>query len=108
VTEQIWGESWHLVTGSKLVGIRPEIEAQSRSALARMKAAIEGTESDDLLQVESQIPTRPRRDPNTPDGRRYNGGTPPRRTPGDSTPFHTAAKVAAADTARQHATREDS
>ena len=108
VTEQIWGEAWYLVTGSKHVGIRPEIEALSREAQARMKAAANGTQSDDSSQVETQIPTRPRRDPNTPDGRRFNGGTPPRRTPGDSTPFHAAAKVAAADTARQHATREDS
>ncbi|HEY3478472.1 MAG TPA: hypothetical protein VGL02_06175, partial [Streptomyces sp.] len=108
VTEQIWSEAWYLVTGSKHVGIRPEIEALSREAQARMKDATNGTQSDDSLQVETQIPTRPKRDPNTPDGRRFNGGTPPRRTPGDSTPFHAAAKVAAADTARQHTTREDS
>jgi hypothetical protein len=30
VTEQIWAEAWYLVTGCKTVGIRPEIEAQSR------------------------------------------------------------------------------
>lgn len=43
-----------------------------------------------------------------PDGRRRNGGTPPRRRPGDTARYHAAARLAASETARQHAAREDS
>ena len=103
VTEQIWAEAWYRVTGSKLVGITPEIEAASHAAQARMKGVAEATLSDESSQVKSQIPPRPERDPNTPDGRRSNGGTPPRRTSGDTPPYHSAAKSAAADTARRAA-----
>lgn len=42
VSDQIWADAWYRVTGSKTVGIRPEIEAASRAAQARMKAAVEG------------------------------------------------------------------
>ncbi|MCX4720016.1 hypothetical protein OG818_30295 [Streptomyces virginiae] len=42
VTEQIWADAWYRVTGSKQVGITPEIEARSRAAQARMKAAVDG------------------------------------------------------------------
>lgn len=104
VTEQIWGEAWLLVTGSRHVGITPEIEALSRAAHARMKAAADG----DSSLVESQTAPSVRRDPSAPDGRRFNGGTPPVRTPGDTQPYHPVAGRAASDTARQHAAREDS
>jgi hypothetical protein len=99
VTEQIWGEAWLLVTGSKHVGITPEIEALSRDAMARMKDAADSGKS----QVESQMSPRVERDPNTPDARRFNGGNPPRRTPGDTAPYHPVAKAAAAETARRTA-----
>lgn len=104
VTEQIWGEAWLLVTGSKHVGIRPEIEALSRAAHARMRDAVDSG----LPQVESQMSPRAKRDPRAPDARRFNGGTPPLRTPGDTAPYHPAARAAAADTARQNTAREDS
>jgi hypothetical protein len=96
VTEQIWADAWYRVTGSKTVGITAEIEALSREAQARMKAASEGASP----QVESQMPTAERRAPDAVDARRFNGGTPPRRQPGDSTPYSPAARRAMADTAR--------
>lgn len=92
VTEQIWGEAWYRVTGSKLVGINPEIEALSREAQARMKAAV----GDASSQVESQMNPSAKRAPDAPDGRRFNGGTPPLRRPGDSAPYSPAAKKQAA------------
>jgi hypothetical protein len=103
VTEAIWSEAWLLVTGSSTVGIRPEIEAASRSARQLMKDAT----SNSLSLVESQMASREKRDPNAPDGRRFNGGTPPRRAPGDTTPYHLAAGFAASGTARQNATQKD-
>jgi len=82
VTEQIWLEAWRLATGSKQVGITPEIEALSRAAQERMEAASEAASS----HVESQRPPREKRDSDAPDGRIFNGGTPPLRMPGDSPP----------------------
>jgi hypothetical protein len=103
VTEAIWAEAWLLVTGSRHVGIRPEIEAASRAAHARMKDAAEHASS----QISSQTSPREKRDPNAPDGRRFNGGTPPRRRPGDTAPYHAAAGFAAAETARQNTAKKD-
>lgn len=96
VTEQIWAEAWYRKTGSKLVGITPEIEAQSRAASARMKTATDVPIIGEFSQIESQKPRRTKRDPDAPDGRRFNGGTPPRRTPGDSQPNSPLAKKQAA------------
>lgn len=104
VTEQIWSEAWLRVTGSKVVGVTPGIEAASRAAMEQMRAASDSG----MSQVESQMSPRAKRDPDAPDGRRNNGGTPPRRTPGDTAPYHPAARVAAADTARRTTAREDS
>jgi chemotaxis protein histidine kinase CheA len=103
VSDALWAEAWLLVTGSSKVGIRPEIEAASRSARQLMKDAIEHP----LSLVESQMSPREKRDPNAPDGRRFNGGTPPRRTPGDATPYHPAAGFAASETARQNVTQKE-
>lgn len=96
VTEQIWAESWLLVTGCKTVGIRPEIEAQARAAQARMKAAADVPIFGEFSQIESQKGARAKRDPDAPDGRRFNGGTPPRRTVGDSQPQSPIARKQAA------------
>ncbi|MEU7736859.1 hypothetical protein AB0B51_27785 [Streptomyces griseus] len=104
VTEQIWADAWYRVTGTKLIGIRPEIEAQSRLAAARMKDASECPVGDAASQVESQMPPRQKKDQDAPDGRRHNGGIPPIRQPGDTTPYHRAAAVSAADTARRSVT----
>ena len=105
VTEQIWGDAWYYVTGYKQVGMTAEIDELSRAAQARREAVAQGFGS----QVESQNPTRPKRDPDAPDGRRFNGGTPPIRRAGDSAPQHPAARVAAAETARRSVTaRTDS
>ncbi|MCX4801763.1 hypothetical protein OG594_08875 [Streptomyces sp. NBC_01214] len=82
VTDQIWGEAWYRVTGSKVVGVWPELEASSRAAQARMKAASEMPIFGPFMQVESQ--KGPQSD--GVDGRRSNGGTPPRRVPGDTPP----------------------
>jgi hypothetical protein len=96
VTEQIWGEAWHRVTGSRTVGITAEIEELSRAAQARMKAATDLPILGELSQVGSQKGARPRKDPDAPDGRRSNGGTPPRRTAGDTQPYSAGAKRQAA------------
>jgi uncharacterized membrane protein YhaH (DUF805 family) len=104
VTDQLWGDAWYYVTGYKLVGMRAEIDEQSQAAQARREAVADSGKS----LVDSQMSPREKRDPNAPDGRRFNGGTPPRRTPGDTAPYHPAAKVAASETARQKTARKDS
>ncbi|MFF4848770.1 hypothetical protein [Streptomyces sp. NPDC001194] len=103
VTDAIWSEAWYRVTGSKVVGIWPELEASSKAAAAEMKAASEGT----LPHVESQMPTRQKRDPEQPDGRRFNGGTPPRRVPNDTPPYSIAARTVASLAALQNPAAEE-
>lgn len=100
VTEQIWADAWYRVTGSKHVGITADIEAQTRAAQARMKAATECPSDDAPAQVESHYPPHPKKDSNAPDGRRFNGGIPPLRTPGDARPNSEAARKAASLAAR--------
>ncbi|MFJ4974190.1 hypothetical protein ACIP6X_02365 [Streptomyces coeruleorubidus] len=95
VTEQIWAEAWYRVTGCKTVGITPEIEAQSRAAQARMKVVADVPIIGDFAQVDSLRPARAKKDPEAPDGRRNNGGTPPRRRPGDSQPPSPIARTQA-------------
>lgn len=103
VTDQIWSEAWWRVTGSKVVGIWPELEASSREAQARMKAA-----SEDLPpQVESQMPTRFVKGFDELDGRRNNGGTPPRRVPNDTPRYSIAARSAASHSALQNTAVEE-
>lgn len=96
VTEQIWAEAWYRVTGSKTVGVTAEVEARSRAAQARMKVATEVPIIGDFSQVTSQKDARPKKDPDAPDGRRFNGGTPPRRTKGDTPAYSPIAKKQAA------------
>jgi len=107
VTEAVWGEAWHRVTGSKLIGITPEIESSSKAAAARMKSASELPILGDFAQVESQMPPRAKKDPNAPDGRRNNGGIPPLRVPGDTKPYSEAAKVIAALAAQENSVGND-
>ncbi|MEU0393832.1 hypothetical protein ABZ208_13815 [Streptomyces sp. NPDC006208] len=107
VTEQIWGEAWYRKTGSKVVGITPEIEAQSRAAQARMKVATDVPIFGELSQVDSQKGARPKKEPGAPDGRRFNGGTPPRRVPGDSRPYSPLAKTQARLEQTAHVTSEE-
>lgn len=95
VTEQIWAEAWYRVTGCKTVGITPEIEAQSRAAQARMRTVTDMPIEGPLSLVDSHRPARQKKDPEAPDGRRNNGGTPPRRRPGDSQPPHPIARTQA-------------
>lgn len=92
VTEQIWADAWYRVTGSKVVGIRPEIEAQSRVAQARMKTISEMPVMGASSQVGSQKAPGTKKAPGSPDGRRFNGGTPPLRRVGDALPYCDAAK----------------
>jgi chemotaxis protein histidine kinase CheA len=96
VTEQIWAEAWLLVTGCKTVGITLDIEARGRAQQARVKAATDVPIIGDFSLVDSQKGPRPKKDPNTPDGRRNNGGTPPVRRPGDTAPYSPVAKKQAA------------
>jgi hypothetical protein len=103
VTDQIWGEAWYRVTGSKVVGIWPELEASSRAAAAEMKAASEGT----LSHVESQMPTRHEKAAGDLDGRRFNGGTPPRRVPNDTPRYSIAARTVASLAALQNPASEE-
>ncbi|MEV0556255.1 hypothetical protein AB0I27_22735 [Streptomyces sp. NPDC050597] len=92
VTEQIWADAWYRKTGSKLVGVTAEIEAESRAAQARMQTVTSTPIIGEFSLIESQKGPRTKRDPNTPDGRRNNGGTPPVRRPGDSKPNSPLAK----------------
>jgi hypothetical protein len=95
VTEQIWGEAWFLVTGCKTVGIRAEIEELSQAARFRMRAVTEAPIKGEFSLVESQRPPRAKKDPDAPDGRRNNGGTPPVRRSGDSQPNSPIARAQA-------------
>ncbi|MEU8525275.1 hypothetical protein AB0C77_06680 [Streptomyces sp. NPDC048629] len=108
VTETIWSEAWYRVTGSKVVGITAEIEAQSKAAQARMKVATDVPIIGDFSQVTSQKDPRPKKDPNAPDGRRFNGGTPPRRVPGDTVAYSPIAKKQASLEQTATATKEQS
>ncbi|MFE7427821.1 hypothetical protein [Streptomyces sp. NPDC057545] len=92
VTEQIWADAWYRVTGSKTVGITPEIEARSKAAQARMKAAVEGSLPDGDEDESAQVQSQKHKDSDAVDKRRFNGGTPPRRTPGDTAPYADIAR----------------
>ncbi|MFF6847111.1 hypothetical protein [Streptomyces antimycoticus] len=96
VTEQIWGDAWNLVHGTRKVGITAKIEADARAAESRMKTAADLPIIGDFSQVESQRPPRSKRDPDAPDGRRNNGGTPPVRRSGDTAPNSPLARKQAA------------
>lgn len=96
VSDQIFSDAWFLKTGSRKVGITPEIEAESRAAQARMKVVTETPVMGEFSLIESQKGPRSKRDPEAPDGRRFNGGVPPRRTPGDTAPYSPAARKQAA------------
>jgi hypothetical protein len=95
VTEQIWGEAWYLVTGCKTVGITLDIEARARAQQARVKAATDVPIIGDFSLVDSQKGHRAKKDPDAPDGRRNNGGTPPVRRPGPTAPIHPIARAQA-------------
>jgi hypothetical protein len=92
VTEQIWADAWQRVTGSKTVGITADIEARSRAAEARMTAVTKTPVLGEFSLVSSQIKPRLKKDPEAPDGRRKNGGTPPVRRPGDTQPYSEGAR----------------
>ncbi|MFF7995092.1 hypothetical protein ACFZDG_35645 [Kitasatospora xanthocidica] len=103
VTEQIWAAAWEVVHGTKEVGVTAEIRAKMLAARAAMQEAGKGAEETANAQVESQMP---RRDPDAEDGRRHNGGTPPRRRPGDSPPYVAGVgKVSSATTAKRASRR---
>ncbi|MER5843207.1 hypothetical protein ABT099_23505 [Streptomyces prasinus] len=84
VTEQIWGDAWYRKTGSKVVGVTPEIEELTQVAQFRMRAVTEAPIKGEFSLVDSHRPPRAKKASDAPDGRRSNGGTPPRRTPGDA------------------------
>lgn len=92
VTEQIWGEAWHRVTGFRQVGVTLDIDAQSRAAEARATTAAHAPVLGSLSLVNSQRPPRAKKDPAAPDGRRNNSGIPPVRRAGDSSPNHPLAR----------------
>src|SRR5690606_2126932 len=96
VTEQIWADAWYRVTGSKTVGITPEIEELTQAAQFRMRAVTEAPIRGDFSLVESQKVTHSKKDPDAPDGRRNTGGTPPVRRPGQTSPLHPIARKQAA------------
>ncbi|NYV73145.1 hypothetical protein [Streptomyces sp. UH6] len=95
VTEQIWGEAWRRVTGCKDVGITPDIEARTRAAQAAMEMGGSAPIKGSFSLVDSHRPARAKKDPDAPDGRRNNGGTPPRRRPGDAPPPSPIARTQA-------------
>ncbi|MFE9736121.1 hypothetical protein ACFYO9_37345 [Streptomyces sp. NPDC005863] len=92
VTEQIWAEAWYRVTGFKQVGVDHDIDALTRASEARAKTAEQAPVWGSFSLVESQIKRRPKKDPQQPDGRRNNGGTPPVRRPGDTPSYSQGAK----------------
>jgi hypothetical protein len=96
VTEQIWADAWYRKTGSKTVGITVETEAETRAAQARMKTATELPIEGPLSLISSQKGAQQKKAPDAPDGRRNNGGTPPRRRPGDTQPYAPIARKQAA------------
>jgi hypothetical protein len=104
VTDQLWADVWYRFTGSKTVGVTPEMEAESKAAHDRMKAALGGSSA----HVESHRPSTATKDPDAPDGRRFNGGTPPTRRPGDSAPPSRIARTQARLERTNDTTREDS
>ncbi|WUH94525.1 hypothetical protein OG900_33215 [Streptomyces sp. NBC_00433] len=104
VTEQLWADAWYRATGSKTVGVTPEMEAESRVAHDRMKVALGGSSA----HVESHRPSTATKDPDAPDGRRFNGGTPPTRRPGDSASPHPIARTQARLERTADTPREDS
>ncbi|MCX5522607.1 hypothetical protein OG342_06980 [Streptomyces bobili] len=109
VTEQIWAEAWHRVTGCKTVGITLEMEAASRAQQARAKTVTEMPIEGPMSLIGSQMGPRPKKDPDAPDGRRHNGGTPPRRTPGDTPRYSNLARTQAAlEQTRAATAKEDS
>jgi len=60
-----------------------------------VKAATEGPIIGDFSLVDSQKGPRAKKDPNEPDGRRNNGGTPPVRRPGQTAPYTPIARAQA-------------
>lgn len=84
VTEQIWADAWYRKTGSKVVGVTPEIEELTQVAQFRMRTVTEAPIKGEFSLVESHRPPRAKKASDAPDGRRSNGGTPPRRMPGDA------------------------
>jgi chemotaxis protein histidine kinase CheA len=95
VTEQIWADAWYRVTGSKVVGVTPEIEELTQAAAFRMKVVAEAPIRGEFSLVDSHRPARDKKAPDAPDGRRHNGGTPPIRRPGDSLPPSPIARTQA-------------
>ncbi|MEU0783506.1 hypothetical protein ABZ341_18270 [Streptomyces sp. NPDC006173] len=107
VTEQIWADAWYRKTGSKLVGVTAEIEAESRAAQAHMQTVTEAPVLGSLSLIESQMPSRRKKGSNTPDGRRGNGGTPPVRRPGDTRSYSPLANKQAAIAGTESAARDE-
>ncbi|WP_428956196.1 hypothetical protein [Streptomyces sp. cg35] len=92
VTEQIWAEAWYRVKGFKQVGVDLDLDMQTRAADARAKTAEQAPVLGAMSLINSQIRGRRKKDPNEPDGRRNNGGTPPIRKPGDTQPYSPLAR----------------
>ncbi|MFJ7525161.1 hypothetical protein ACIQ1S_09560 [Streptomyces griseus] len=100
VTQAVWVRAYRNIMGTE-PGESIESITARRKAEARVAAALSGTPVATLsknknVQRAAHLPpasTRPRPKP-----------IPPRRTRGDSTPFHPAAKRLAADTARRSVT----
>jgi hypothetical protein len=80
------------VTGCKTVGITLDIQAKARAQQARVKTATELPIEGPLSLINSQIKAPQKRDPEAPDGRRNNGGTPPVRRPGDTQRYSAGAR----------------
>lgn len=119
--EEAFASAWEILHGTRTPGMTPSLHAQayaSRKALADAFDAANGSPVSNrarLLEVlhptpvkalgvvaKSQVVTD--LPPSSEKPKKAARRKPPehRRTPGDSTPFHTVAKVAAANTARAH------
>lgn len=100
VTEAVWARAYRNIQGCE-PGESIESITARRAAERRIKAALTGTPVSTLSKTTNAqrgahlppAPNKPRLKP-----------VPPRRTRGDSTPFHPAARRLAADTARRSTT----
>jgi hypothetical protein len=103
VTEAVWRRAWRDVHGTDpgdtVDTIRTRRTAEHRVATARDEAPANTARKVTSAQRANQMPPASNRAAKGPRKR----PVPPRRTPGDTAPYHPVAKAAAAETARRAA-----
>lgn len=126
--EDAFTAAWEIFYGTATPGMTPALHAQQLASRQSLAAAMDEANGSPISarsrliqrlhpapsvllsqpgssQVATQVPPTPKRPSETPSKATPKGDrskpVPPRRTKGDTPRFHTAAKVAAADTARK-------